>query len=124
MITYLTLAIAVCTLVLVIFMSFDVLRNRAVVDKTREDIEMIKKSINELKSIANELKSPVAYTMENYVIIPKSHLDEYNNTCTRVEIQARGIQFSGNGKDFEEVPSITHVKVGDNIISRKEEKYY
>lgn len=38
MITYLTLAIAVCTLVLVIFMSFDVLRNRAVVDKTREDI--------------------------------------------------------------------------------------
>lgn len=44
MITYLTLAIAVCTLVLVIFMSFDVLRNRAVVDKTREDIEMIKKT--------------------------------------------------------------------------------
>lgn len=38
MITYLTLAIAVCTLVLVIFMSLDVLRNRAVVDKTREDI--------------------------------------------------------------------------------------
>ena len=49
MITYLTLAIAVCTLVLVIFMSFDVLRNRAVVDKTREDIEMIKKNVKELK---------------------------------------------------------------------------
>ena len=39
-------------------------------------------------------------------------------------IQAKGIQFSGNGKDFDEVPSITHVKVGDDIISRKEEKYY
>lgn len=124
MITYLTLAIAVCTLVLVLFMSFDVLRNRSVVDNTREDIEMMKKNINELMSIVKELKHPVAYTMENYVIIPKSHLDEYNNTCTRVEIQAKGIQFSGNGKDFEEVPSITHVKVGGEIISRKEEKYY
>lgn len=113
----LTLAIAVCTLVLVLFMSFDTLRNRLAVERTRADIEMIKKSIN-------ELKHPVAYTVENYVIIPKSHLDEYNNTCTRVEIQARGIQFSSNGKDFEEVPSITHVKVGDDIISRKEEKYY
>ena len=117
MITYLTLAIAVCTLVLVLFMSFDVLRNRSVVDKTREDIEMIKKNVK-------EMKNPVAYTMENYVIIPKSYLDEYNNTCTRVKIQAKGIQFSGNGKDFEEVPSITHVKVGEDIISRKEEKYY
>lgn len=124
MIAYLTLAIAVCTIVLVLFMSFDVLRNRSVVDKTREDIEMMKKNINELMSIVKELKHPVAYTMENYVIIPKSHLDEYNNTCTRVEIQAKGIQFSGNGKDFEEVPSITHVKVGGEIISRKEEKYY
>lgn len=124
MITYLTLAISVCTLVLVLFMSFDVLRNRSVVDNTREDIEMMKKNINELMSIVKELKHPVAYTMENYVIIPKSHLDEYNNTCTRVEIQAKGIQFSGNGKDFEEVPSITHVKVGGEIISRKEEKYY
>ena len=120
MITYLTLAISVCTLVLVLFMPFDVLRNRSVVDKTREDIDMIKKNLKDLK----ELKHPVAYTMENYVIIPKSHLDEYNNTCTRVEIQAKGIQFSGNGKDFEEVPSITHVKVGEEIISRKEEKYY
>lgn len=117
MIAYLTLAIAVCTIVLVLFMSFDVLRNRSVVDKTREDIDMIKKNLK-------ELKHPVAYTMENYVIIPKSHLDEYNNTCTRVEIQAKGIQFSGNGKDFEEVPSITHVKVRGEIISRKEEKYY
>lgn len=124
MITYLTLAISVCTLVLVLFMSFDVLRNRSVVDNTREDIEMMKKNINELMSIVKELKHPVAYTMENYVIIPKSHLDEYNNTCTRVEIQAKGIQFSGNGKDFEDVPSITHVKVGGEIISRKEEKYY
>lgn len=124
MITYLTLAISVCTLVLVLFMSFDVLWNRSVVDNTREDIEMMKKNINELMSIVKELKHPVAYTMENYVIIPKSHLDEYNNTCTRVEIQAKGIQFSGNGKDFEEVPSITHVKVGGEIISRKEEKYY
>lgn len=105
-------------------MSFDVLRNRSVVDNTREDIEMMKKNINELMSIVKELKHPVAYTMENYVIIPKSHLDEYNNTCTRVEIQAKVIQFSGNGKDFEEVPSITHVKVGGEIISRKEEKYY
>ena len=121
MITYLSLAIAVCTLVLVLFMSFDVLRNRSVVDKTREDIEMIKKRINES---VKDMKHPVAYTVENYVIIPKTHLDEYNNTCTRVEIQARGIQFSGNGKDFEEVPSITHVKVGEEIISRKEEKYY
>lgn len=109
MITYLTFAIAVCTLTLVLFMSFDVLRNRGVVDKTREDIEMIKKRINES---VKDMKHPVAYTVENYVIIPKTHLDEYNNTCTRVEIQARGIQFSGNGKDFEEVPSITHVKVG------------
>lgn len=117
MITYLTLAIAVCTLVLVIFMSFDVLRNRAVVDKTREDIEMIKKSVR-------EMKSPVAYTTDNYVIIPKSHLDEYNKSVVEVSIQEKGIQFSGNGKDFEEVPSITHVKVGDDIISRKEEKYY
>ena len=41
-----------------------------------------------------------------------------------VSIQSKGIQFSGNGKDFEEVPSITHVKVGENIINRKEEKYY
>lgn len=121
MIACLTLAIAVCTLVLVIFMSFDVLRNRAVVDKTREDIEMIKKSVRDMN---REMKSPVAYTVENYVIIPKSHLDEYNNTCARVEIQSKGIQFSGNGKDFEEVPSITHVKVGEGIISRKEEKYY
>ena len=71
MIAYLTLAIAVCTIVLVLFMSFDVLRNRSVVDKTREDIDMIKKNLK-------ELKHPVAYTMENYVIIPKSHLDEYN----------------------------------------------
>ena len=110
-----------CTLTLVLFMSFDVLRNRGVVDKTREDIEMIKKRINES---VKDMKHPVAYTVENYVIIPKTHLDEYNNTCTRVEIQARGIQFSGNGKDFEEVPSITHVKVGEEIISRKEEKYY
>lgn len=117
MITYLTLAIAVCTLVLVIFISFDVLRNRAVVDKTREDIEMIKKNVK-------ELKNPVAYTMENYVIIPRSHLEEYNKSIVEVSIQAKGIQFSGNGKDFEEVPSITHVKVGEEIISRKEEKYY
>lgn len=114
---YLILSISVCTLVMVVFISIDVLRNRSVVDKTREDIEMIKKNIK-------ELKNPVAYTMENYVIIPKSHLDEYNNTCARVEIQAKGIQFSGNGKDFEEVPSITHVKVGEMIVSRKEEKYY
>ena len=64
MIAYLTLAIAVCTIVLVLFMSFDVLRNRSVVDKTREYIDMIKKNIK-------ELKHPVAYTMENYVIIPK-----------------------------------------------------
>lgn len=124
MITCLTLAISACTLVLVLFMSFDVLRNRPVVDNTREDVEMMKKNINELMSIVKELKHPVACTMENHVIIPKSHLDEYNNTCTRVEIQAKGIQFSGNGKDFEEVPSITHVKVGGEIISRKEEKYY
>ena len=117
MITYLTFAIAVCTLTLVLFMSFDVLRNRGVVDKTREDIEMIKKNVK-------ELKNPVAYTMENYVIIPRSHLEEYNKSIVEVSIQARGIQFSGNGKDFEEVPSITHVKVGDDIISRKEEKYY
>lgn len=117
MIACLTLAIAVCTIVPVLFMSFDVSRNRSVVDKTREDIDMIKKNIK-------ELKRPVACTMENHVIIPKSHLDEHNNTCTRVEIQARGIQFPGNGKDFEEVPSITHVKAGEEITSRKEEKYY
>lgn len=117
MIAYLTLAIAVCTLVLVLFVSFDTLRNRSVVDKTREDIEIIKKNVK-------ELKNPVAYTMENYVIIPRSHLEEYNKSIVEVSIQARGIQFSGNGKDFEEVPSITHVKVGDDIISRKEEKYY
>lgn len=84
MITYLTLAIAVCTLVLVI----------------------------------------VAYAVENYVIIPRSHLEEYNKSIVEVSIQEKGIQFSGNGKDFEEVPSITHVKVGGEIISRKEEKYY
>ena len=117
MIAYLTLAISVCTLVLVLFMSFDVSRNRSVVDKTREDIEMIKKNIK-------ELKHPVAYTVENYVIIPRSHLEEYNKSIVEVSIQAKGIQFSGNGKDFEEVPSITHVKVGEEIISRKEEKYY
>ena len=117
MIAYLTLAIAVCTLVLVLFMSFDVLRNRPVVDKTREDMEMIKKNIK-------ELNHPVAYTVENYVIIPRSHLEEYNKSIVEVSIQANGIQFSGNGKDFEEVPSITHVKVGEKIISRKEEKYY
>ena len=69
MIACLTLAIAVCTLVLVIFMSFDVLRNRAVVDKTREDIEMIKKNVK-------ELKNPVAYAVENYVIIPRSNREE------------------------------------------------
>lgn len=121
MITYLTFAIAVCTLTLVLFMSFDVLRNRGVVDKTREDIEMIKKRINES---VKDMKHPVAYTVENYVIIPRSHLEEYNKSIVEVSIQAKGIQFSGNGKDFEEVPSITHVKVGDDIISRKEEKYY
>lgn len=98
-------------------MSFDVLRNRAVVDKTREDIEMIKKNVK-------ELKHPVAYVVENYVIIPRSHLEEYNKSIVEVSIQEKGIQFSGNGKDFEEVPSITHVKVGGEIISRKEEKYY
>ena len=117
MIAYLTLAISVCTLVLVLFMSCDVLRNRSSVDKTREDIEMIKKNIK-------ELKHPVAYTVENYVIIPRSHLEEYNKSIVEVSIQAKGIQFSGNGKDFEEVPSITHVKVGEEIISRKEEKDY
>lgn len=114
---YLMLSISVCTLVMVVFISIDVLRNRSVVDKTREDIEMIKKSVR-------EMKSPVAYTTDNYVIIPKSHLDEYNKSVVEVSIQEKGIQFSGNGKDFEEVPSITHVKVGDDIISRKEEKYY
>lgn len=77
MITYLTLAIAVCTLVLVIFMSFDVLRNRAVVDKTREDIEMIKKNVK-------ELKHPVAYAVENYVIIPRSHLEESSRRVQQV----------------------------------------
>lgn len=117
MIAYLTLAIAVCTLVLVLFVSFDTLRNRSVVDKTREDIEIIKKNVK-------ELNNPVAYTMENHVIIPRSHLEEYNKSIVEVSIQAKGIQFSGNGKDFEEVPSITHVKVGEEIISRKEEKYY
>lgn len=114
---YLMLSISVCTLVMVVFISIDVLRNRSVVDKTREDIEMIKKSVR-------EMKSPVAHTIDNHVIIPKSHLDEYDDICTRANIQAKGIQFSGNGKDFEEVPSITHVKVGDDITSRKEEKYY
>ena len=117
MIAFLTLAIAVCTLVLLLFVSFDTLKNRLVVDKTREDIEIIKKNVK-------ELKSPVAYTTDNYVIIPKTHLDEYHDACTRANIQEKGIQFSGNGKDFEEVPSITHVKVGEEIISRKEEKYY
>lgn len=117
MIAYLTLAIAVCTLVLVLFVSFDTLRNRSVVDKTREDIEIIKKNVK-------ELKNPVAYTMENYVIIRRSHLEEYTKSIVEVSIQDKGIQFSGNGKDFEEVPSITHVKVGENIIRRKEEKYY
>lgn len=42
---YLMLSIPVCTLVMVVFISIDVLRNRSVVDKTREDIEMIKKSV-------------------------------------------------------------------------------
>ena len=114
---YLMLSISVCTLVMVVFISIDVLRNRSVVDKTREDIEMIKKSVR-------EMKSPVAHTIDNYVIIPKSHLDEYDDICTRANIQEKGIQFSGNGKDFEEVPSITHVKAGGEIISRKGEKYY
>ena len=117
MITYLILSISVFTFGAVLFILFDVLRNRSVVDKTREDIEMIKKSVR-------EMKSPVAHTIDNYDIIPKSHLDEYDDICTRANIQEKGIQFSGNGKDFEEVPSITHVKVGDDIISRKEEKYY
>lgn len=117
MITYLILSISVCAFFLVVFISVDALRNRGVADKTREDIEMIKKSVR-------EMKSPVAYTTDNYVIIPKSHLDEYNKSVVEVSIQEKGIQFSGNGKDFEEVPSITHVKVGDDIISRKEEKYY
>ena len=117
MITYLILSIPVCTFFLVVFISVDALRNRGVADKTREDIEMIKKSVR-------EMKSPVAYTTDNYVIIPKSHLDEYNKSVVEVSIQEKGIQFSGNGKDFEEVPSITHVKVGGEIISRKEEKYY
>lgn len=117
MITYLILSISVFTFGAVLFILFDVLRNRSVVDKTREDIEMIKKSVR-------EMKSPVAYTTDNYVVIPKTHLDEYHYACTRANIQAKGIQFSGNGKDFEEVPTITHVKVGDDIISRKEEKYY
>lgn len=117
MMAYLTPAIAVCILVPVLFMSFDVSRNRLVVDKTREDIEMIKKNIK-------ELKNPVAYAVENYVIIPRSHLEEYNKSIVEVSMQCKGIQFPGNGKDFEEVPSITHVKVGGEIISRKEEKYY
>lgn len=114
---YLMLSISVCTLVMVVFISIDVLRNRGVADKTRENIEMIKKSVR-------EMKSPVAYTTDNYVVIPKSYLDEYDETCTRANIQAKGIQFSGNGKDFEEVPTITRVKVGDDITRRKEEKYY
>lgn len=46
---YLMLSISVCTLVMVVFISIDVLRNRSVVDKTREDIEMIKKSVREMK---------------------------------------------------------------------------
>ena len=70
---YLMLSISVCTLVMVVFISIDVLRNRSVVDKTREDIEMIKKSVR-------EMKSPVAHTIDNYVIIPKSHLDEYDES--------------------------------------------
>lgn len=114
---YLMLSISVFTLVMVVFISIDVLRSRSVVDRTREDIEMIKKSVR-------EMKSPVAYTTDNYVIIPKSHIDEYNRSVVEISIQGKGIQFSGNGKDFEDVPSITHVKVGDDIISRKEEKYY
>lgn len=105
MITCLTLAIAVCTLVPVPFMSFDVSRDRSVVDKTREDIEMIKKNIK-------ELKHPVAYAVENHVIIPRNNLEEYTKSIVAVSIQRKGIQFPGNGKDFEEVPSITHVKVG------------
>ena len=76
------------------------------------------------KKNVKELKHPVAYAVENYVIIPRSHLEEYNKSIVEVSIQEKGIQFSGNGKDFEEVPSITHVKVGGEIISRKEEKYY
>ena len=44
---YLMLSISVCTLVMVVFISIDVLRNRSVVDKTREDIEMIKKSVRD-----------------------------------------------------------------------------
>lgn len=117
MIAYLTLAIAVRVLVPVLFMSLDVLRDRSVVDKTREDIEMIKKNIK-------ELKNPVAYAVENHVIIPGSHLEEYNKSIVEVSMQRKGIQFPGNGKDLEEVPSITHVKVGGEITSRKEEKYY
>lgn len=69
MITYLTLAIAVCTLVLVIFMSFDVLRNRAVVDKTREDIEMIKKNVKELK---HPVRTPWKTTSSSRGVISKS----------------------------------------------------
>lgn len=117
MFTYLILSISVCTFFLVVFISVDAPRNRGVADKTREDIEMIKKSVR-------EMKSPVTCTTDNYVIIPKSHLDEYNKSVVEVSIQEKGIQFSGNGRDFEDVPSITHVKVGDDIISRKEEKYY
>lgn len=119
MIAYLTLAIAVCTIVLVLFMSFDVLRNRSVVDKTREDIDMIKKNIK-------ELKHPVAYTMENYVIIPKSHLDEYNNTCTRVEIQAKGI----HSPVTSVLPLLDMIKSGkeiavegDNLVAGKVKDY-
>lgn len=117
MITCLILSIPVFTFGAVPFILFDVLRNGSVVDKTREDIEMIKKSVR-------EMKSPVARTIDNYVIIPKSHLDERDDICTRASMQEKGIQFPGNGKDFEEVPSITRVKVGDDITSRKEEKYY
>lgn len=48
MITYLILSISVFTFGAVLFILFDVLRNRSVVDKTREDIEMIKKSVREV----------------------------------------------------------------------------
>lgn len=117
MITCLILSISVFTFGAVLFILLDVLRNRSVVDKTREDIEMIKKSVR-------EMKSPVARAIDNHVIIPKGHLDERDDTRARASMQEKGIQFSGNGKDFEEVPSITRVKVGDDITSRKEEKYY
>lgn len=83
MITYLILSISVCTFFLVVFISVDALRNRGVADKTREDIEMIKKSVR-------EMKSPVAYTTDNYVIIPKSHLDEYNKSVVEVPYKKKG----------------------------------